>query len=117
MKTNLVLILGIIFCGVIACTPIPTATCTDGVHNGDETAIDCGGPTCSACVTCSDGIMNGSETDVDCGGSTCTACDTCVTCAKGGLTPSNVCLADYLYVQADWDATVVSYEDAGYTCQ
>ncbi len=26
-------------------------TCSDGVQNGDETGIDCGGMTCSACIT------------------------------------------------------------------
>ena len=51
------------------------ATCTDGIMNGDETGIDCGG-TCDACPTCDDGIMNGDETGVDCGG-TCDACPTC----------------------------------------
>lgn len=48
------------------------ATCTDGIMNGTETGIDCGG-TCTACPTCSDGIMNGTETGIDCGGS-CGAC-------------------------------------------
>jgi hypothetical protein len=68
-------------------------TATDGVQNGDETAIDCGGATapkcapgltckvasdcdsgiCSADGTCavptnSDGVKNGTETDIDCGG-------------------------------------------------
>ncbi len=74
-------------------------TCTDGIQNGDETGIDCGGsnPNCSDCLpdapdvlgctdvaahnfdplattndgsceTCSDGVMNGDETAVDCGG-------------------------------------------------
>lgn len=27
----------------------PTATCSDGILNNEETAIDCGGPNCSAC--------------------------------------------------------------------
>jgi len=52
-------------------TPV-TATCTDGIMNGTETGIDCGG-TCTPCTSCSDGIQNGSETDIDCGGA-CTAC-------------------------------------------
>jgi len=52
-------------------------TCTDGVLNGDETGIDCGGPDCDACPTCSDGVLNGNETDIDCGGSDCDACPTC----------------------------------------
>ncbi len=50
-------------------------TCDDGILNGDETGIDCGG-SCAACATCDDGILNGDETGVDCGGS-CAACATC----------------------------------------
>ncbi|MEL6536793.1 MAG: family 31 carbohydrate-binding protein, partial [Bacteroidota bacterium] len=42
-------------------------TCTDGLQNGDETGVDCGG-SCAACPTCSDGNQNGDETGVDCGG-------------------------------------------------
>lgn len=79
-----------------ACPPGPT--CTDGVKNGTETDIDCGGGTCPPCgtdkacqaardcasgvctnqvcqaATCTDGLMNGSESDIDCGGS----CPKCV---------------------------------------
>lgn len=47
--------------------------CDDGIMNGDETDVDCGG-SCDACPTCDDGIMNGDETEVDCGGSSCEAC-------------------------------------------
>jgi len=49
-------------------------TCTDGIRNGGETGIDCGGPDCAACPTCSDGVQNGNETGVDCGGPDCNAC-------------------------------------------
>lgn len=36
--------------------PIAPATCSDGIQNGDETGIDCGG-SCTACeVTCSDEV-------------------------------------------------------------
>ncbi|MEL6141401.1 MAG: T9SS type A sorting domain-containing protein, partial [Bacteroidota bacterium] len=52
-------------------------TCTDGIQNGQETGVDCGGPDCPACPTCTDGIQNGQETDVDCGGPDCPACPTC----------------------------------------
>lgn len=54
-------------------------TCTDGIQNGDETGVDCGG-SCSPCVpdpTCTDGIQNGDETGIDCGGS-------CAPCSTGG---------------------------------
>ncbi len=59
-------------------------TCTDGIQNGDETGVDCGG-SCAACTTtptCTDGIQNGDETGVDCGGS-CAPCTTTPTCTDG----------------------------------
>jgi hypothetical protein len=54
-----------------------TPTCNDGIQNGQETGIDCGGPTCPACPSCNDGIQNGQETGIDCGGPTCPACPSC----------------------------------------
>ncbi len=51
-------------------------TCNDGIQNGTETGVDCGG-TCGDCpveATCTDGIMNGDEEGVDCGGSCPNAC-------------------------------------------
>ena len=51
-------------------------TCTDGIQNGNETGVDCGGPDCPACPTCDDGVQNGNETGVDCGGPDCPACPT-----------------------------------------
>jgi len=50
-------------------------SCTDGIKNGNETGIDCGG-SCPACPTCSDGLKNGNEIEVDCGGS-CPPCGNC----------------------------------------
>lgn len=58
-------------------------TCTDGIQNGDETGVDCGGSVCPPCqggATCSDGIQNGDETGVDCGGSVCPPCQGGGTC-------------------------------------
>jgi gliding motility-associated-like protein len=67
----------------ISCfTPAPP-TCVDGIMNGLETGIDCGGPTCPACPDCNNGIQDGTETGVDCGG-------TCVPCP----TPCNVDITD-----------------------
>ena len=79
----------------LACQP---PSCSDGVHNGGEAAVDCGGGcppgscddgepcgaagdcqsgvcTGSACQspTCSDGVKNGVEEGIDCGGG-CQAC-------------------------------------------
>ncbi|MBL0024908.1 MAG: T9SS type A sorting domain-containing protein [Saprospiraceae bacterium] len=63
-----------------SCTPCPT--CSDGIKNGNETGIDCGG-SCVPCSTCNDGIKNGNETGIDCGGS-CTPCPTCSDGIKNG---------------------------------
>ena len=58
------------------------ATCTDGIQNGTETEIDCGGE-CGPCPTCDDGIKNGKETGIDCGGD----CSRCY--AIGDIGPGN----------------------------
>src|SRR6185295_9721739 len=76
----------------------------DGVKNGNESDLDCGGPSCGpcadgqACITpldcvnhvctgnvcqpgsCTDGIQNGNETDRDCGGGTCPQCQSGQAC-------------------------------------
>ena len=78
--------------------------CDDGVKNGDETGVDCGGscPLCpgtcnvdmdcpdgycweGACVSCHDGIQNGDESGVDCGdwGTHCLLC-LGMNCSGGG---------------------------------
>ncbi|MGK0315905.1 MAG: hypothetical protein ACI86M_002137 [Saprospiraceae bacterium] len=64
----------------------PAPTCTDGVQNGNETGVDCGGPDCDPCSTpptCIDGVQNGNETGVDCGGPDCDPCSTLPTCIDG----------------------------------
>ncbi len=47
--------------------------CNDGIMNGDETEIDCGG-ICDPCYTCDDGIRNQGEIGIDCGGP-CNPCE------------------------------------------
>jgi len=69
-----------------ACFGMTTSTCTDGLMNGNETGIDCGGPDCEECAiapTCDDGLMNGDETGVDCGGPNCEECVIAPTCDDG----------------------------------
>ena len=46
---------------------ISCPSCTNGIQDGAETSIDCGGPTCPACPNCFNGIQDGSETGIDCG--------------------------------------------------
>ncbi len=69
-------------CNLIITPP----TCTDGIQNGNETGVDCGGADCPACEaipTCNDGIQNGNETGIDCGGTDCPACEVASTCDDG----------------------------------
>ena len=96
---------------------LPLPTCTDGIKNGDETDIDCGGATCVKCTgtkkckmgtdcksgvcaagvcaeaTCSDGVKNGDESDTDCGGSTCVKCASAKQCKLATDCASGVCTA------------------------
>lgn len=55
----------------------PVASCDDGMQNGQETGVDCGGPDCVPCASCDDGIQNGEEEGIDCGGPDCVPCTTC----------------------------------------
>ena len=110
-------------CNNVACDPA-TKLCAapahdDGLKNGDETGIDCGGPTavtkcptgqgCAAQADCDnvlctalvcaapakdDKLKNGTETDVDCGGGAPTNADRCPltkTCAVDGDCTSVAC--------------------------
>jgi hypothetical protein len=97
-----------------------TASCTDGVNNGDETDVDCGGA-CGPCAngagcvapsdctsglctanvctapvvtpSCTDGEHNGDETDVDCGGP-CGPCANGASCVAPSDCESGVCTAN-----------------------
>jgi len=59
--------------------------CGDGLLNGNEEEIDCGGPDCDACPTCIDGEMNGDEIGIDCGGDDCPDCITDGDCTNGEI--------------------------------
>ncbi|OII75017.1 uncharacterized protein cubi_03127 [Cryptosporidium ubiquitum] len=52
-------------------------SCEDGIQNGDEWGVDCGGSCENHCSSCNDGIKNGDETGIDCGGSSCRKCNSC----------------------------------------
>jgi hypothetical protein len=78
---------------------LQSLACDDGIQDGDEADVDCGGSRCPQCavgrrcatagdcatrtcvhgtcvlaVSCQDGVRDGDESDVDCGGSACPAC-------------------------------------------
>lgn len=108
------------FCVVTEHTPWPRRDrclngprCDDGMKNGYETDVDCGG-NCGNCnvgqhcgshsdcasnscqggicnqPTCFDGMKNQNETDIDCGGS-CARCSNGSTCNSAGDCQSNYC--------------------------
>jgi uncharacterized repeat protein (TIGR01451 family) len=91
-------------------------SCNDGVKNGSETDVDCGGacpfcadqktclvgtdclnricnPASHTCTsaTCNDGVKNGSESDIDCGGLTCPPCADSKTCLVGTDCRNRIC--------------------------
>jgi len=104
-------------CGNGACA----ATCSDGIKNGSETDIDCGGGGCptgscangKACAvnadcvsgncssgicaeaslpaSCYDRIMNGGETGIDCGGTCYANCENGEGCLSSMDCQSNYC--------------------------
>ncbi|MCU0675924.1 MAG: immune inhibitor A, partial [Myxococcota bacterium] len=102
-------------------------SCSDGRRNGDETGVDCGGPTCptrcpdlgrcsissdcasrvcigGTCIApaCTDGVRNGDETGSDCGGPTCSGCGLGQGCASeddcaAGTCSGGFCVADHCF--------------------
>lgn len=93
--------------------------CADGVRDGDETDVGCGGPSCPPCRPgrrcndghdcesaicqeatcrssshCSDGVRDDAETDVDCGGPRCPYCRAGQACgADADCAAGTVCSA------------------------
>jgi hypothetical protein len=99
-------------CAAPSCVP------PDGVRNGTETGVDCGGGSCPLCpagqgcqvgtrdcmsqvcssttqtcavAACNDTVRNGNETDVDCGGGTCPACPNGRICVGNSDCQSSIC--------------------------
>jgi hypothetical protein len=111
--------------GVLCCRG-----CGDGVQNGSETDVDCGGGTCSRCAggescsvnsdcqtnlcaggvcattaTCSDGAQNQTETDIDCGGTSgCPTCPNLDACSGGSDCTIGICGTNLLCGREDGGA-------------
>jgi hypothetical protein len=66
-------------------------TCVDGLRNGEEEGVDCGGQCPQACNPCSNGRLDDDEDGVDCGGSCRVACPTCDDGKKNGSEASVDC--------------------------
>jgi hypothetical protein len=68
-------------------------------------ACNAGTKTCVSTL-CDDGVKNGAETDLDCGGNVCRACATGKACALPGDCTSNVCTNNVCAAPAVPDKTV-----------
>ena len=98
--------------------PMSSDPCADQAQDGDETGVDCGGPTCPTrcpvdqgcaiaadcasgvcnlttgrCVAddCADGARDDAESDIDCGGGTCPGCGTGQSCTTPGDCKNFLC--------------------------
>ncbi|MCE7892594.1 MAG: hypothetical protein DYH12_23295, partial [Sorangiineae bacterium PRO1] len=117
-------------------------TCVDGVKNGGETDLNCGGGSCPECEDgkqclaagdctsgvctgnvcqvpkCDDTVKNGSETDQDCG-SACPKCADTKVCAAATDCQSGVCLGNKCQAPTCADAVQNGTEtgvDCGGSC-
>ena len=75
------------------------ASCFNGIKDGTETGVDCGGPDCGPCATCDDGIKNGQEIGIDCGGPDCEPCTGLVT-KSGQITADETWTSNNIYILA-----------------
>lgn len=115
--------------------------CDDGVKDGTESDLDCGGKCApcdddkgcgvdadcassacrkNVCVSqCADGKQDGAETDVDCGGGTCPACVDGAACGANEDCASHTCVQGLCFAQECADGTKNGSEtdvDCGGTC-
>jgi len=86
------------------------ATCIDGVKNGGETALDCGGGACPACPTGSGCFLHTDCVVGGCSGGICQA-----PCGSGAECPSGVCTGGFCRVPNCAD-TVKNGTETGIDC-
>ena len=130
MKTYFV----VVCLALSGCIVVESNTCADGLYNGNESDVDCGG-SCATCATgraclsnfdcasgfcnnricsttttasCTDGVLNGTETDVDCGGASCPACLPGRFCAVAADCTSQLCQSQRCAMPATSDLPAVA---------
>jgi hypothetical protein len=125
-------------CNGSTCQPV-AATCMNGMLDGTETDVDCGGASCPACAdgknckaatdcadgvcngtcqssSCTDMIENGTETGVDCGGGMCPACAVGSGCKTGKDCTSGSCSSMDLCVGPSCTDKVQNGDETGVDC-
>ncbi|MDO8584405.1 MAG: hypothetical protein Q7R83_04475 [bacterium] len=119
------------YCLNNVCTVQNNGSCNDGVKNGAETGVDCGGNVCARCANglgcsqnsdcannlcsggicqgngnnCNNSLRDGAETDVDCGGGTCVDCANGRMCQNNGDCLSSLCSGGICQAQQGQNAT------------
>lgn len=68
------------------------ATCTEDANCSAIPGAVCDVPN-GVCISCTDGVKNGDETDIDCGGNCSTKCAGGKACKKGGDCENGICEA------------------------
>ena len=68
------------------------ATCTEDANCSAIPGAKCDIPN-GVCISCSDGVKNGEESDIDCGGTCSTKCAGGKACKKGGDCENGICEA------------------------
>ncbi|QQR89178.1 MAG: FG-GAP repeat protein [Myxococcales bacterium] len=113
--------------------------CTDGILNGNESAIDCGGACaacpqdqtcnngsdcvsgvcannqCAAVAHCLDAVLNNDESDIDCGGTDCLPCGDGQNCLNTSDCESMVCAVGVCQVPSCSDG-VQNGNEGGVDC-
>lgn len=112
------------------------ASCADGVRNGTETDVDCGGDACDPCAlgstcdaetdcasnlcrarrcvspaSCEDGVRNNGETAIDCGGPECNPCKDGQACDRSSDCESLLCSAGSCAVPECGDGVTQAQND------
>lgn len=111
-------------------------TCDDGLRNGSETDVDCGGDECEPCgvgalcdaasdresgecrahrcvlpQSCDDGVGNQGETGIDCGGPNCEPCGDEGPCDRRSDCDSGLCVAGRCAVPECGDGVTQAQND------
>src|SRR5205814_5704527 len=77
-------------CGGLSCPNYPNSK-TDSPNTLDSSRVRTGGVCAAPAPTCVDGVKNGTETDVDCGGASCPKCANGKVCSANADCSSATC--------------------------